>query len=63
VIGVAKSYEMRPSELLGIPDAYTAYCFDEACAVIAQKVKDGEEPIEKTHYTSPSQLFRKYGGA
>lgn len=54
---------MRPSEMLGIPDSYTAYCLDEACAVIAQRIKDGDEPIEKTHYTSPSQLFRKYGGA
>lgn len=57
---MAQAYKIRPSELMAIPDEYTAYCFDEACAVILQKLKDGEEPIEKTHYTSPSQLYKKY---
>ena len=61
IIGVAKSYNVRPSQMMGISDTYTAYCFDEACAVIAQKIKDGEEPVEKTHYSTPSQLYSKYG--
>ncbi len=67
MIGVAQAYNCRPSELMDIPDAYTAYCLDEACAVITQRIRDGEEPkdevfVEKTHYTSPSQLYKKYDG-
>ena len=46
--------------MMGIEDPYTAYCLDEACAIIAQRIKDGEEPVEKTHYNTPSQLFAKY---
>lgn len=60
MIGVAQAYQCRPSELMGIPDAYTAYCLDEACATIVQRIKDGEEPVEKTHYTSPSQLYKQF---
>ena len=60
VIGVAANYKLRPSQLLDIPDAYTAYCFDEACAVIKQRIKDGEEPVEKTTYTRPSELYKKF---
>ena len=61
LIGVATTYKRRPSEMLGIEDAYTAYCLDEACAFIVQKLKDGEEIIEKTHYSSFSQLYKNYG--
>lgn len=55
----------RPSELLDIQDAYTAFCFDEACAFIISKIKDGEEPIikvgdkEKT-ISKPSDIYKKY---
>ena len=61
VIGVAQTYKIRPSEVMGIIDPYTAYCLDEACATIILRLKDGEEIVEKTHYSSPSQLFKKYG--
>lgn len=59
---------IRPSELLGIDDAYTAFCFDEACAFIINKLKDGEKPtLNKSDnkstnsvYTKPSDLYNKY---
>ena len=41
---MSKLYDVRPSVLLDIPDAYTSYCFDEACAYITSRIKDGEEP-------------------
>ena len=44
VIAMSKLYDVRPSVLLDIPDAYTSYCFDEACAYITSRIKDGEEP-------------------
>ena len=60
---------IRPSELMDISDAYTAFCFDEACAYILNELKDGKEPIfkkrtsndfENSSYKSPSDLYKKY---
>ena len=51
--------------MIDVDDPYTAYCFDEACAMIQQRIKNGEEPTIKeepvyTHYTTPSQLYANY---
>ena len=59
---------IRPSELMGIDDAYTAFCFDEACAFIISQLKEGKEPVIKTgktegrpqHLSKPSDLYKKY---
>lgn len=60
---------IRPSELMDISDAYTAFCFDEACAYILKELKDGKEPIFKkesnndsnnSSYRRPSDLYNKY---
>lgn len=60
---------IRPSELMDIDDAYTAFCFDEACAYIIKELKDGKKPIPKIEskegssnvmYTRPSDLYNKY---
>lgn len=57
---------IRPSELLGIEDAYTAFCFDETCAYILKEIKDGKEPVVNlnstggSEYKRPSDLYRKY---
>ena len=67
---MSKLYDVRPSVLLDIPDAYTSYCFDEACAYITSRIKDGEEPdfsvaennnIEKPHYNSLSDMYASMG--
>lgn len=56
----------RPSEMMGIEDTYTAFCFDEACAYILRELKDGKEPVIKNDLTSkkevskPSDLYSKY---
>lgn len=60
--------QTRPSELLEIEDAYTAFCFDEACAFIIAQLKDGKEPIVKkrnaenttVNYSRPSDIYKKY---
>lgn len=36
-------YKVRPSEIMGISDPYTAFCFDEACYFIEVKIKDMKE--------------------
>ena len=58
---------IRPSDIMGIEDAYTAFCFDEACADIVKRIRDGEEPIisknrgtENKVYSRPSDLYKKY---
>ena len=60
---------IRPSELMDISDAYTAFCFDEACAYILKELKDGKEPVLKkesnndsndSSYRRPSDLYKKY---
>lgn len=67
LIGVCGTFDChcRPSEMMGIEDTYTAFCFDEACAFIIQKIRDGEKPIikvegDKLIYRKPSDLYRKY---
>ena len=56
----------RPSELLGVSDEYTAFCFDEACALVLKKLRDGEEPIVRSNqtaecvYAKPSDFYKKF---
>lgn len=51
---------------MGIEDEYTAFCFNEACAFILTKIKDGEEPIvrlgenNKKVYSRPSDFYNKF---
>lgn len=61
---MSKQYATRPSELLGISDDYTAYCFDEACLLINLKLENKEKPhfpkrIENTprHYSCVSKFY------
>lgn len=55
----------RPSELLEIEDAYTAFCFDEVCSYIIKRLKDGETPIVRVredgmHYSKPSDFYKRF---
>ena len=66
---MSKLYDVRPSILLDIADGYTRYCFDEACAYITSRIKQGEEPdfsigktnIEKPHYSSLKDMYESMG--
>lgn len=61
MLGLATKYKCRPSTLFDIADPYTAYCFDEACAFIIQKIEDGEEPHFKQKFTSFTEMYKHYG--
>ena len=56
----------KPSDILGIEDAYTAFCFDEACAYILKRIQDGEEPkpvnpeVAGKTFKKPSDLYAMY---
>lgn len=54
---MAQMYKCRPSEILKIEDEYTAYCLDEACAVIQSKLANGETLQIKQQYSSFSKLY------
>lgn len=63
-----------PSEIIGIEDGYTSFCFNEACSFIIAKLESGEKPryieyvdIETEredlkHYSSFKELYKTYGG-
>lgn len=68
VLGTMKALNLncRPSEMIGIVDSYTAFCFDEACALIITKLEQGEQPVFKntqecvTTYSRPSEVYSKF---
>ena len=62
MLGLANVYKVRPSTFFGIEDAYTEYCFDEACAYIVGRMEKGEEPQFKNtkQYKSFRELYAQY---
>ena len=40
IITMARTYQQRPSEIMGIKDSYTAYCFDETAYYLTQQATD-----------------------
>lgn len=61
LIAMSKMYNQRPSNIASIEDEYTAYCLDEACALITNKINNGEEPMFTKRYTSFSDLYKNIG--
>lgn len=45
VLAISKQYGCLPSEVLGIDDAYTAFCFNEACMSILYRLMNDEKPF------------------
>ena len=61
MLSLANTYRCRPSTLLDIDDPYTAYCFDEACAYIVNKIEKGQEPTFERKFKSFRDMYRHYG--
>lgn len=57
---MSRMYRCRPSELMGVPDPYTAYCLDEAVAYLMSRVDAGEELVFKREYSSFSDIYKQY---
>lgn len=57
---VSNRYQKRPSEILNIKDEYTAYCLDEACAYIMNRLDNKEEMYFTKKYTSFAELYKNY---
>lgn len=61
MLGLANIYKCRPSSFLGIEDAYTAFCFDEACAYISYMIETKEEtPTFRKEYKSFKDIYAQY---
>lgn len=54
---MAQRYRKTPAEILSISDQYTAYCFNEACAVIMSHMDNKEEPTFTSRYKSFTDLY------
>lgn len=55
-------FDVRPSEIVGAEDSFTAYCFDEACLYIRGKIAEGTPlPPELSGITSNSGFIDKFG--
>lgn len=57
---MAQMYQKLPSDILGVDDAYTAYCFNEACAYIRGMIDREEQPRFKKSYKSFSDIYKQY---
>ena len=66
---MARMYQERPSNIIGIDDEYTSFCFDEACAYIMSKIDNGENPKFVVENDSnninrkarlPSEIYKHY---
>jgi hypothetical protein len=56
-------YNKSPSEILHIDDDYTSFCLDEACALIRNKIDNGEKPkfrLNETVNNSYSSFSKLY---
>lgn len=67
---MSKLYKCLPSEILGIEDTYTAFCFDEACCNLMLRIENEEEPRyieqnkngeQKLEYSSFTDFYKQYG--
>ena len=68
---MAKQYSCLPSEIMGIEDSYTAFCFNEACCEIVLRLQNDEKPHyieqrkiaeEQKHYSNFKDFYEKFGG-
>lgn len=63
---IARKYQVRPSEILGLSgpvvtedwDPYTAYCLDEALMYVESELEAGKEPTFNEKVTSLKGFFK-----
>lgn len=44
--GLAKTYRVRPSDLLGLENTWDAFCFDSAVAVFCNKIESEMDSVK-----------------
>lgn len=59
---MSAEFGVRPSDIVGAEDSFTAYCFDEACLYIRGKIAEGATlPPELSGITDNSSFIDKFG--
>lgn len=61
IVAMSRMYNRLPSEIISIPDEYTAYCFNEACALIIAKLEAGESPRFEIKFKSFKDIYKGLG--
>lgn len=65
---MSKLYNCLPSDIIGVEDNYTAFCFNEACAEIMLRLQNEEKPIyreqveEQEEYSNFTDFYKNFGG-
>ena len=60
---MSKTYQTRPSRIVGIEDdEYTAYCFDEACSYFLSELSNDKTPHFKEDEKSNPTLTKLVAG-
>ena len=62
---MSKLYNCLPSDIIGIEDNYTAFCFNEACAEIILRLQNEEKPIyreqeEQEEYSNFTDFYKNF---
>ena len=66
MIGLAEYYQCRPSCFFQDMSEYERYCFDEVCAFINSRIKNGDKPrfkkskIRGKKYKSFSEYYKEF---
>lgn len=62
VIAMSAEFGIRPSEIIGAEDSFTAFCFDETCLYIRGKIAEGAPlPPEISGITGNRSFIKKFG--
>lgn len=64
ILAMSKRYGKCPSDILGVSDPYTAYCFDQFCMILISELEQGHElnfNKEIKQYKSISDFYRSMG--
>ena len=63
MLGLANTFNCRPSAFFGDIDDYTAYCIDEAACLIIRNIEEGLEPNyekKKEEFKSFSDFYKQF---
>lgn len=57
---MSQIYSRLPSDLIYIKDEYTAFCFNEACALIRARLDKKEVPVFKERESKVNKTTKSY---
>lgn len=64
ILTMSKMYGKCPSDIVGIKDEYTAYCFNQYCLILLSELEQGHElhfAKKKKEYKSISDFYKSMG--